>query len=60
MALSHIRLLQGDPDGAREILSSVLAQAGKRSGLDSYKRYLMAHTVEGQDALVDLRRSVAR
>lgn len=60
VALSHIRLLQGDPDGAREVLDSVMAQAGKRTGLDSYKRYLMAHTVEGQDTLVDLRLSVAR
>lgn len=59
-ALSHARLLQGDADGAREVLATVLDQLHRRIEIDPYKAYLMAHTREGQTDLAGLRGELVR
>lgn len=60
VALSHARLLMGDPEGAREALGSALEQFRLRTELDPYKLYPMTHTREGQTSLDELRREVIR
>ncbi len=60
VALAHVRLLLGDPEGAREVLVSALEQFGRRSEIDPYKRYPMAHTSEGRTVLDQLRREALR
>lgn len=60
VAVSHARLLMGDPEGAREALGSALGQVRLRTEVDPYKRYPMAHTREGETSLDELRREVIR
>jgi tetratricopeptide (TPR) repeat protein len=60
VALSHARLLQGDPGSAREVLGSVIEQLHRRTEVDPYKNYLMAHTREGRTDLAQLRGEAAR
>jgi tetratricopeptide (TPR) repeat protein len=55
VALSHARLLIGDLEGARDILVSTLETHHRRTDIDPYKRYPMAHTSEGQAMLETLR-----
>ncbi len=60
MAVSHTRLLMGDPEGAREVLGSGLDRVGLRAEIDPYKVYPMAHTREGQTILDELRKALIR
>lgn len=58
VAISHVRLLRGDPDGARESLMWALGAPRRRTDLDPYKHYLMTHAEDGDRSLTELRRSV--
>jgi tetratricopeptide (TPR) repeat protein len=60
VALSHVQLLHGDPESAREVLSRALQHSGRRSDLDPYVEYDMAHTAEGERMLHELRRELRR
>jgi len=58
VAISHVRLLMGDPEGAREALGSGLEAVGSRNAVDPFKNYPMTHTREGQPNLDELRKAL--
>lgn len=60
VAVSHARLLLGDPGSAQEVLGRALQHARRRTEFDPYKQYPMAHTPEGQTILAELRREGVR
>lgn len=60
VAISHVRLLMGDPGGAREALASGLEAVGIRTEVDPFKNYPMTHTREGQADLDELRTALIR
>jgi hypothetical protein len=60
VAISHVRLLTGDTEGAREFATLALDQVRKRVDGDPYKNYFMAHTRMGQSGLEDLRKALVR
>lgn len=55
VAVSYLRQLQGDTEGAREVLNRFLVFAHRRSELDPYIGYLMAHASTGERILDRLR-----
>jgi tetratricopeptide (TPR) repeat protein len=55
VALSHMRLLQGDPDAARDVLNKFLVYGHRRREIDPFVGYLMAHTGAGERTLEELR-----
>ncbi|MBK5255023.1 MAG: tetratricopeptide repeat protein [Vicinamibacteria bacterium] len=59
VAVSHVLLLRGDPEGASELLGFALDQFRLRTAVDPYNRYPMTHSAEGRATLAELRRSVA-
>jgi len=60
VALSHVRLLQGDTDSAREILGAGLDAVAGRTGFDPWISYLVIQTPEGEKVLAELRREVMK
>lgn len=60
VALSHVRLLQGDSESARAILAAGLEAAGGRTGFDPWISYLVIQTPEGERTLAELRREVMK
>jgi tetratricopeptide (TPR) repeat protein len=57
VAVSHVRQLQGDTEGARAVLQRFLAYAHRRTEIDPFINYLMAHTASGERLLEELRRA---
>lgn len=55
VAVSYVRQLTGNPEGAREVLNRVLVHARRRTELDPFIDYLMAHASSGQRILERLR-----
>ena len=55
VALSHVRLLLGDPDAARDVLNRFLVYGHRRREIDPYVGYLMAYTGMGERMLQQLR-----
>lgn len=60
VAVSHVRQLLGNPEGAREVLHRFLVYGHRRAELDPFIDYLMAHTGTGQRILEQLRRANGR
>jgi hypothetical protein len=60
VALSQVRLLLGDSEGAREALDSGLERVRLRVEGDPFKRYPMTHAREGQTGLDELRKTLVR
>jgi tetratricopeptide (TPR) repeat protein len=60
VALSHARLLQGDAEGAREILSAGLAAVQRRIDVDPWGGYYVIQTPEGEAILSELRAEISK
>lgn len=60
VALSHIRLLQGDSESARDLLEAGLEAVAGRTGFDPWISYLVIQTPEGEKVLAELRREVMK
>ena len=59
VAVSHIRFLQGDVEGARDRLSAGLDAVRKRRDYDPWMPYLLPQTADGETILAELRRSIS-
>jgi tetratricopeptide (TPR) repeat protein len=60
VAVSYVRRLQGNPGSAREVLNHFLVYAHRRTELDPFVGYLMAHASTGQRILERLRAESGR
>jgi tetratricopeptide (TPR) repeat protein len=60
VAVSHARLLQGDVEGARDLLSAGLEAVRKRRDFDPWMPYLLPQSPEGEAIMAELRQSVSR
>ncbi len=58
VALSHMRLVQGDTESAREILTASLERAQPAAGVDPWVSYLVIQSPEGERILKDLGRGL--
>lgn len=60
VAVSYVRQLLGNPEGARDALNRFLVYAHRRTEMDPFIDYLMAHTGMGQRTLEQLRAESSR
>lgn len=60
VAVSYVRQLLGNPEGARDVLNRFLVYAHRRTEIDPFIGYLMAHTGTGQRILEQLRAENSR
>ena len=60
VALSHARFLQGDVEGARDVLSAGLEAVRKRRDHDPWILYLLPQTPDGETIMAELRQSISR
>lgn len=60
VAVSYVRQLLGNPESARDVLNRFLVYAHRRTEIDPFIGYLMAHTGTGQRILERLRAENSR
>lgn len=60
VAVSHVRLLQGDNESARDLLAAGLEAVARRTGFDPWISYHVIQEPEGEKMLALLRREVMK